>query len=54
MVESHWHGLTWGNSWPLALAAIGVGIVTHAIAGLFLPERQSKVVRTREEGARDV
>jgi len=25
MVESHWRGLTWANSWPLVLAAIGAG-----------------------------
>ena len=42
MVESHWYGLTWRNSWPLALAAIGAGIVVHAIAGMFLPESQAK------------
>jgi hypothetical protein len=54
MVESHWHGLTWGNSWPLALAAMGVGIVTHAIAGLFLPESQGRFARNRKEGVSDV
>ena len=54
MVESHWHGLTWRNSWPLALAAMGVGIVTHAIAGLFLPESQCRAVRDRKEDASDV
>jgi hypothetical protein len=54
MVESHWHGLTWRNSWPLALAAMGVGIVTHAIAGLFMPDVQVGIIRNRKEGASDV
>ena len=54
IVASHWHGLTWRNSWPLSMAAIGAGIVTHAIAGLFLPESQCKIVGDGKEGASDV
>ena len=26
------YGLTWGNSWPLALVAVGVGTVARAVA----------------------
>ncbi len=34
-----WYGLTWRNSWPLALAAIGTGMVVKAVLGpLFAPE----------------
>jgi hypothetical protein len=54
MVESNWHGLTWRNSWPLSLAAIGAGIVVHAIARLFLPESQARIRWDRKEGASDV
>jgi hypothetical protein len=32
-----WYGLTWRNSWPLALVAVGAGIVVRALAGQFLP-----------------
>ena len=32
-VESNWHGLTWGNSWPLALVAVGLGMVVRALTG---------------------
>jgi len=27
-----WYGLTWHNSWPLALVAVGLGIVVGALA----------------------
>lgn len=29
---THWHGLRWETSWPLALVAGGIGEVVHAIA----------------------
>jgi hypothetical protein len=32
-VEFHWYGLDWGNSWPLALVAVGLGIVVRALTG---------------------
>ncbi len=32
-VEFHWYGLTWGNSWPLSLVAVGLGIVVRALTG---------------------
>jgi len=27
-----WYGLDWGNSWPLALVAVGAGMVAKAVA----------------------
>ena len=54
MVESRWHGLTWRNSWPLSLAAIGSGIVAQAIARLFLPDSRCNAVGDRKEVASDV
>ncbi len=32
-VEFHWYGMHWGNSWPLALVAVGLGIVVRALTG---------------------
>ena len=32
-VEFHWYGFDWGNSWPLALVAVGLGIVVRARPG---------------------
>jgi hypothetical protein len=32
-VTFDWGGLTYANSWPLALVAIGVGVVIGAITG---------------------
>jgi hypothetical protein len=29
--EFHWHGLDYGNSWPLVLVAVGAGIVVRAL-----------------------
>ena len=37
MANSGWYGLTWRNSWPLALIAVGAGIVVKALAVQFLP-----------------
>src|SRR5262245_27440046 len=44
LVQTHWHGLTWRNSWPLALAAAGTGMIVHAIASLFMRRSQAKVL----------
>ncbi len=30
----HWYGLTWTNSWPLALVAAGLGSITEWAASL--------------------
>jgi len=32
-VTSRWHGLTYGNSWPLVLVIVGVGVVVKALTG---------------------
>jgi hypothetical protein len=32
-VTHGWYGLTWTNSWPLALVAVGLGIVVKAVTG---------------------
>jgi hypothetical protein len=34
----HWHGLSWSNSWPIALAAVGLSMVIKSLPSL-LPER---------------
>jgi hypothetical protein len=32
-VQFEWLGFTWHNSWPLALVAVGAGIVIRALTG---------------------
>ena len=49
LVESHWHGLTYANSWPLTLVAAGAGHVVKALAGSFLPEGTPARVRMRAD-----
>jgi hypothetical protein len=38
IASNDWHGLTWNNSWPLALVAVGLSMVAHAIAARWLPD----------------
>ena len=38
VVTNGWYGLTWHNSWPLALVAVGMGMVTHALALRSMPD----------------
>jgi hypothetical protein len=38
LVESNWHGLTYANSWPLTLVAVGASYVVKALASSFMPE----------------
>lgn len=38
VATTHWMGLTWYNSWPLALVATGSGILARGLANLFLPD----------------
>ena len=38
LVTNEMFGLTWYNSWPLALVAAGAGTVAHAIAAYWLPD----------------
>jgi hypothetical protein len=48
LVETHWRGLTYSNSWPLTLVAVGTAHVVKALAGSFLPEgSRVRVMRMR-------
>jgi hypothetical protein len=47
IVTNGWIALTWGNSWPMALVAIGAGTMARAIASRWLPEKGRH--RRREE-----
>jgi len=38
LVTNGMFGLSWYNSWPLALVAAGAGTVAHAIAAYWLPD----------------
>ena len=38
IASSGWHGFSWRNSWPLALVAMGAGVVAHEIAARWLPD----------------
>jgi len=46
MAHTHTQGFTYGSTWPLALFAVGAGIVARAIAGHWLPDTKC---RPREE-----
>ena len=37
---NRWYGMDWGNSWPLALVAVGAGTVARAIAANWLPDQR--------------
>ena len=43
LVTSHWHGLTWINSWPLSLVAVGVGMLSRVVAGMFLDDSRDRL-----------
>jgi len=36
----HWYGLHWGNSWPLALVAVGLGTLAEWAAAVLAPRRE--------------
>jgi len=38
VVANRLYGLSWSNSWPLALVAAGAGTLAHAIATNWLPD----------------
>jgi hypothetical protein len=40
LASNDFYGLTWKNSWPLALVAAGVGTVTRGIAAQWMPDKQ--------------
>lgn len=35
LADGRYYGLNWGNSWPLALIAVGAGMIVRAIAAAF-------------------
>ena len=35
----HWWGLTWNNSWPIALMIVGLGIMLRAIVSWWMRDR---------------
>ena len=45
------YGFTWGNSWPLALVAVGAGTIAHGIAARWLPDtlRLRRRIHVHEE-----
>lgn len=49
MASNDLYGLTWTNSWPLALVAAGAGSVARALAATILPDPQRVRVRMRRE-----
>jgi hypothetical protein len=45
-VTNRMYGLSWSNSWPLALVAAGAGTLGHAIAANWLPDtRRERRIR---------
>lgn len=44
-----WQGLSWRNSWPLALAAIGTGMVVRALVAPSLFEKERAREQAEEE-----
>lgn len=45
-----WQGLSWRNSWPLALAAIGTGMVVKALLSpVFLDKERAEEQQKKEE-----
>lgn len=41
VVHTGQYGLTYGNSWPLVLVAVGAGMMARAIARHWIPDRAS-------------
>jgi len=39
---NHWYDLTWGNSWPLALVAVGLGSLAEWAASVVGARRQKE------------
>src|SRR5258708_5707713 len=39
---THWNGATFGRSWPLAIVAVGIGIVLRALTGEDSRHRRKK------------
>lgn len=47
-----WHGLTYHNSWPLLLIAVGLGIVIRALTGEDARARERVMGRLRDRAER--
>ena len=47
LTVTHWHGLDWSTSWPMALVAVGAGMIARAIASPFF----AKADGPEEEGS---
>ena len=43
VATNHWYGLEWGNSWPLALVAVGIGTVVRALASFVMKRDEEEV-----------
>jgi len=39
MAHTGYHNLSYGNSWPLVLVAVGAGLVVRTIANQLMPDR---------------
>jgi hypothetical protein len=39
VASNEWFGLSWQNSWPLALVAAGAGMVVRSMAAYWLPDK---------------
>lgn len=39
---NHWYDLTWGNSWPLAMVAVGLGTLAEWAASVAAARRQKE------------
>ena len=53
LVTNGMFGLSWYNSWPLALVAAGAGTVAHAIAAYWLPDTKREERRRLRRAARE-
>jgi len=49
IATNHLWGLTWGNSWPLALVAAGVGMVARSILSGIM-RREDEPTEVRNDG----
>ena len=38
LAANGWYGFTWANSWPLALVAVGTGMLVRWVAAHFMPD----------------
>lgn len=50
IATNHVLGMTWGNSWPLALVAAGTGMVVRVIASSVMRREDDNVREVRHDG----